>query len=298
MVPDFVLQLGANPTSKGWEDLCSAHRIRRVVVHPWDWVDPASNAELIVQAEVADFLRALAREDFIGAARDTAFASKIRRAEQLVWAAASEVLTRAGDQLTEAGVARAVRSAAPEGSALVLGNSLPIRNFDTWVPPGDSSLRIFSQRGVSGIDGVVSGAAGIASCASEATTLLVGDVSFLHDINGLQLASQALSPLVVVVVNNGGGRIFEQLPIARQGKEEWLPYFTTPHEASMESAASIYGCAFETASAVSELRVALESAHGRGGCTVIEAVVPPHGSAEQNQALRSAVEQALQREGL
>jgi 2-succinyl-5-enolpyruvyl-6-hydroxy-3-cyclohexene-1-carboxylate synthase len=100
-----------------------------------------------------------------------------------------------------------------------------------------------------------------------------------------------------VVVNNGGGRIFEQLPIARQGKEEWLPYFTTPHEASMVSAASIYGCAFETVRAVSELRVALESAHARDGCTVVEAVVPPHGSAEQNRALRSAVEQALQREG-
>jgi 2-succinyl-5-enolpyruvyl-6-hydroxy-3-cyclohexene-1-carboxylate synthase len=298
LVPDFVLQLGANPTSKGWEELCATHQIRRVVVHPWDWVDPASNAELIIQAEIADFLHALASETFVDAERDTTFAAKLRRAEELVWTAASEVLDGVGNELTEAGVARAVRDAAPEGSALVLGNSLPIRNFDTWVPPSDASLRVFSQRGVSGIDGVVSGAAGVASCLAEATTLLVGDVSFLHDINGLQLASQATNPLVVVVVNNGGGRIFEELPIARQGKEEWLPYFTTPHEASMVSAASIYGCAFESVSAVSDLRVALESAHARGGCTVVEAVVPPHGSAEQNHALRSAVEQALQREGL
>ena len=297
LVPDFVLQLGANPTSKGWEELCAAHRIRRVVVHPWDWVDPASNAELVIQAEVADFLRALATKTFAAEGRDTAFAQNLRRAEGLVWTAASEVLTQVGDALTEAGVARAVHGAAPERSALVLGNSLPIRNFDTWVPPGDTSLRVFSQRGVSGIDGVVSGAAGVASCTPEPTTLLVGDVSFLHDINGLQLASKATSPLVVVVVNNGGGRIFEQLPIARQGKEEWLPYFTTPHEASMASAASIYGCPFETVSSVSELRVALQSAHARDGCTVVEAVVPAHGSAEQNSALRSAVEQALRREG-
>jgi 2-succinyl-5-enolpyruvyl-6-hydroxy-3-cyclohexene-1-carboxylate synthase len=297
LVPDFVLQLGANPTSKGWEELCAAHRIRRVVVHPWDWIDPASNAELVIQADVADFLRALATKTFAAAGRDTAFAQNLRRAEGLVWTAASEVLTRVGDALSEAGVARAVHGAAPERSALVLGNSLPIRNFDTWVPPGDASLRVFSQRGVSGIDGVVSGAAGVASCTSEPTTLLVGDVSFLHDINGLQLASKATSPLVVVVVNNGGGRIFEQLPIARQGKEQWLPYFTTPHEASMASAASIYGCPFETVSSVSELRFALQSAHARDGCTVVEAVVPAHGSAEQNSALRSAVEHALRREG-
>ena len=298
LVPDFVLQLGANPTSRGWEELCATHRIRRVVVHPWDWVDPASSAELIVQADVADFVRALAGESFVGTQRDAAFAANLRRAEELVWTTASDVLSEASDELSEATVARAVRDAAPKESALVLGNSLPIRNFDTWVPPSEAPLRIFSQRGVSGIDGVVSGAAGVASCASGSTTLLIGDVSFLHDINGLQLASQVSSPLVIVVVNNGGGRIFEQLPIARQGKEEWLPYFTTPHDASMASAASIYGCTFESARTASELRVALESAHARVGCTVVEAVVPPHGSAQQNDALRSAVEQAFRREGL
>ncbi len=298
LVPDFVLQLGANPVSKGWDDLCAARRIRRIVVHPWDWVDPASNAELIVRAQVGDFVRALASESFATTSRDTVFLSKFQRAEQLVWDAATALLSEAGDQLTEAGIARTVRDAAPKDSALVLGNSLPIRNFDTWVAPSSSPLRVFSQRGVSGIDGVVSGAAGVASCASAATAVLVGDVSFLHDINGLQLASQASSPLVVVVVNNGGGRIFEQLPIARCGKREWLPYFTTPHGANMAGAASIYGCAFETVSALAELRTALEAAYGRSGCTVIEAVVPPHGSAEQNQALRSSVERAFEREGL
>ena len=165
------------------------------------------------------------------------FVPNLQRAEQLAWDAAAEVLGEAGDRLTEAGVARAVHEAAPAKSALVLGNSLPIRNFDTWVPPTGTSLHVFSQRGVSGIDGIVSSAAGVASCVSEATAVLVGDVSFLHDINGLQLASQVSSPLIVVVVNNGGGRIFEQLPIARQGREEWLPYFTTPHEASVAGAA-------------------------------------------------------------
>ena len=298
LVPDFVLQLGANPTSKGWEDLCANHRIRRVVVHPWEWVDPASNAELVVQGDIARFVSALASETNPAAERDPVFSAQLRRAEELAWQAASEVLAEAGDGLTEGVIARSVREASPEGSAVVLGNSLPIRNFDTWVPPGGASLRVFSQRGVSGIDGVVSGAAGVASCTSEPTTLIVGDVSFLHDINGLQLASQATSPLVIVVVNNGGGRIFEQLPIASRGKEEWLRYFTTPHEANLSGAASIYGCAFETVGAVSELRAALESAHAEGGCTVIEAVVPPHGSAEQNAALRSRIEQALQREGL
>ena len=297
LVPDFVLQFGANPTSKGWEDICSAHRVRRAVVHPWDWVDPRSSAEVIVRAPIGDFVRALARESFDGVARDKEFVSKLNLAEQLVWDAAAEVLRDAGDLLTEAAIARAVRELAPERSAVVLGNSLPIRNFDTWVPPGGPALRVFAQRGVSGIDGIVSGGAGVASCVREATAVLVGDVSFLHDMNGLQLASQTAGPLIIVVVNNRGGRIFEQLPIGRLGKEEWIPYFTTPHDASVAGAASVYGCAFDAAGTVSELRAVLESAYARDGCTVVEAVVPPHGSAEQNRALRSAVDQSLKREG-
>ncbi|MDH4282388.1 MAG: 2-succinyl-5-enolpyruvyl-6-hydroxy-3-cyclohexene-1-carboxylic-acid synthase [Myxococcales bacterium] len=298
LIPDFVLQLGPHPTSRGWEQLCATHRIRRAVVHPWEWADPASSAELFVQADPSELIGVLVREHVTTASRDEAFIPTLRRAERLVWDAATEVLHEAGDELTEGAVARTLRDAAPEGSALVLGNSLPIRNFDTWVPPGGPSLRVFSQRGVSGIDGVVSGAAGVASCAAAPTAVLVGDVSFLHDINGLQLASKGSSPLVVVVVNNGGGRIFEQLPIARQGKKRWLPYFTTPHEANIAAAASVYHCAFEAVRAVSTLRVALDAAYGRSGCTVVEAVVAPHGSAGQNDALRSRVERAFGREGL
>jgi 2-succinyl-5-enolpyruvyl-6-hydroxy-3-cyclohexene-1-carboxylate synthase len=157
-------------------------------------------------------------------------------------------------------------------------------------------LAVCSQRGVSGIDGVVSGAAGVASLVDGATTLLIGDVSFLHDLNGLQLASAVCGPLVIVVVNNGGGRIFDQLPIARDGKEAWLPYFTTPHDADLECAARVYGCAFRSVDTVSGLRQALAQAYAQEGCTVIEALVPPQSALHQGRDLVARVERALQRE--
>lgn len=295
--PDVVLQLGANPTSKGWEELCAANRVRRVVVHPWAWIDPTATAELVIRAVIPSFVQALSEVAQAQPRADTEYAAALGRAEAVIWRAADGLLHEAGDELTEGGVARAVRDVAPPRSALVLGNSLPIRNFDTWVSPGDSPLDVFSQRGVSGIDGVVSGAAGVASCTREATTVLVGDVSFLHDLNALQLANQNTTPMAVVVVNNGGGRIFEQLPIATEGKAEWLPYFTTPHDASLAGAASVYGCAFESTRSVAGLRTALQTAYGRAGCTVIEATVPPHESAKQNARLRSEVERILRREG-
>jgi 2-succinyl-5-enolpyruvyl-6-hydroxy-3-cyclohexene-1-carboxylate synthase len=295
-LPDFVLQLGAAPISKGWEELCSHHRIRRVVVHPWKWADPSSDAYAIVQADLGSVVNVLGRADFRRSRRDEAFASRLRRAESVAWSAADTILAAAGDELTEAGVARTVVDSLPSASALVLGNSLPIRDVETWTPPNDKQLSVYCQRGISGIDGVISGAAGVASMVDGCTTLLIGDVSFLHDFNGLQLAVRARNPLVIVVIQNGGGRIFEQLPIARSGKASWLPYFTTPHGADLASAAAAYGCSFVRTPSVSGLRQALESAHKQPGCTVIEAVVSPTSALELGHELLERVERALRRE--
>jgi 2-succinyl-5-enolpyruvyl-6-hydroxy-3-cyclohexene-1-carboxylate synthase len=291
--PDLILQLGAPPISGGFEHLCSRRRIRRVVVHPWKWADPSSDADAIVQVDIASFVTALGRADYHVKRRDEEFMHRLRRAESIAWEAVDAILAEAGDALTEGGVARAVLDGLPRASAWVVGNSLPIRDVDTWAPPSDKQLAVYCQRGVSGIDGVVSGAAGVASAVEGPTTLLIGDVSFLHDLNGLQLASRARGPLVIVVIQNGGGRIFEQLPIARTASQSWLSYFITPHGADLGSAAAVYGCPFLSASSMSALREALESALGRPGCTVVEAVVPPHSALELGRELVERVERAL-----
>jgi 2-succinyl-5-enolpyruvyl-6-hydroxy-3-cyclohexene-1-carboxylate synthase len=296
LAPDFVLQLGAAPISKGWEVLSSATSIRRVVVHPWEWADPTSDAEAIVQADIGSFLTAMSRAELRLDERDPEFSTRFSRAEELVWESAKDVLGEAGDSLTEGGAVRTLFDAVPDPSALVLGNSLPIRDVETWVPPNEKLLVIHSQRGVSGIDGVVSGAAGVASCVDGPTTLLIGDVSFLHDLNGLQLASRVEGPLVIVVLNNGGGRIFEALPIATEGDDSWLPFFTTPHDADLGSAAATHGCEHRRVSSVAGLREALGEAYEADGCTVVEAVVPAKSAHEEGAKLRHRVEEALARE--
>ncbi len=294
--PDFVLQLGAAPISRGWEELSSSASIRRVVVHPWEWADPTSNAEAIVQADIGSFLTALSGAELRRDQRDPGFSARFARAETLVWEAAARVLGDAGDSLTEGGAMRTLFDGLPDPSALVLGNSLPIRDAETWAQPSEKLLVIHSQRGVSGIDGVVSGAAGVASCVDGPTTLAIGDVSFLHDLNGLQLASRVEGTLVIVVINNGGGRIFEQLPIARDGDESWLPFFTTPHDADLGSAAATHGCAHTRVSTVAGLRDALGKAYAAGGCSVVEAVVPEDSARVQSAELLDRVELAFARE--
>jgi 2-succinyl-5-enolpyruvyl-6-hydroxy-3-cyclohexene-1-carboxylate synthase len=295
--PDFVLQLGAAPISKGWELLSTDASIARFVVHPWEWADPSSDAEAIVQADIGSVLVALADADFQTENRDPSFIQRFREADVVAWRTVDAILDESGEALTEAGAVRATFDALPDPSALMLANSLPIRHAEAWAAPSKKLLLVHSQRGVSGIDGLVSGAAGVASVVDGPTTLLIGDVSFVHDINGLQLASRAPGPLVLVVLNNGGGRIFEQLPIGRDGEEAWLPFFTTPHEVNLGQAASAFGCGHVLARTGPELREALKQAYGTDGCTVVEALVPPTSAREQKVELHRRVEQALASEG-
>ena len=198
--------------------------------------------------------------------------------------------------LSEADVARAVIEACPPDSALVLGNSSPVRDIDAYCPASPKPLRVLHQRGASGIDGLVSGAAGALAASAAPVTLLLGDLSFLHDLGGLAAARSAttsppgdcLSPLVIVVVNNGGGRIFEQLPIARAiDAATFERCFATPEPLDLAAAARAFGLPFERADTPESLALALSRAHAAPTATLIEAVVPPHGGAARLRDLWS-----------
>jgi 2-succinyl-5-enolpyruvyl-6-hydroxy-3-cyclohexene-1-carboxylate synthase len=125
--------------------------------------------------------------------------------------------------------------------------------------------------------------------ADDPVVLLVGDVSALHDIGGLALGAAARVPLAVVLINNEGGRLFEQLPLARVADEATLRHFTTPHRCDFEHAAGLYGHAFTRVRTRSALAAALAAALARRACTVIEAVVPPQSAAEQQTRILAAL---------
>lgn len=298
LAPDFVVQLGASPVSKGWELMQEQRLIRRVVVHPWAWADPSSHAEWMVRAKPLRFMEALNEALSARSIERGEYANRFLRANEIAMLASrkrSEADLSQTKGLPQAAVAQSLLELAPEGSALFVGNSMSIRDIESWTGAMDKSLSVFSQRGVSGIDGLVSAAAGVASLVSSPTSLLIGDVSFLHDLNGLHAASRVQRPLVIVVVNNGGGRIFEQLPIASTNRAELMSYFTTPQQADMEAAAAVYGCGFARAQSPTELRQALSRAYQTDGCTVIEARTSGE-PLQQNRELWSLIERKLEDE--
>jgi 2-succinyl-5-enolpyruvyl-6-hydroxy-3-cyclohexene-1-carboxylate synthase len=128
-------------------------------------------------------------------------------------------------------------SAVTHGAALFLGNSMPVRDVDLFAG-GRLPTRVVANRGASGIDGLLSTAAGYALAAGP-TLLLVGDVSFLHDAGSLSALAGFGLRLRVVVVDNRGGGIFDFLPIA--GHAALMPFFTTPHSVDLVALAAAYG---------------------------------------------------------
>ena len=197
----------------------------------------------------------------------------------------------AATPFTEGALVRAVVEALPAGAMLAIGNSLPIRELDLWSQGERSELVVLSQRGASGIDGLVSSAAGAARLLGRPSLLLLGDISLGHDLSGLELLSRLSTPLVVLVFNNQGGRIFEQLPLAAHTSAAGrMDYWTTPHERDFEAAARHFGVKYTRVDDLSALLGALERAfYETGKSILLEARLPPHGAAEQNAEVRERV---------
>lgn len=126
--------------------------------------------------------------------------------------------------LCEINVVATLDKFLPANKPLFIGNSMPIRISDMFMK-NNCSL-VFSNRGASGIDGLIASAAGVAKNAQQTTTLLIGDTSFLYDLNSLALLKQLKHPFIIIMINNDGGAIFNLLPVPKQLKKE---FYQLPH---------------------------------------------------------------------
>jgi 2-succinyl-5-enolpyruvyl-6-hydroxy-3-cyclohexene-1-carboxylate synthase len=171
-------------------------------------------------------------------------------------------------------VAGAVARALPAGGLLVVGASSPIRDLDLMVPRYEVGARrkVVANRGLAGIDGTVSSAIGAAlgRPSSSRALALMGDVTFLHDANGLVLGPREPRPdLTIVVVNDDGGSIFAML---EQGAEEYADRFDTlfgtPHGVDLASLCAATRTPHWRVESLPELEHAL--ANPNGGIEVVE----------------------------
>lgn len=268
--PDLIIQIGL-PTAAGLQRLCGAG-IDRVVLAPHRYADPTGDAVAVVIGDVDDAVRAIA------AARPTHANS--RRAMVAAWREADEAAARAaapeldGPMSGQAATAAAV-GALPAGAALVVGNSLAVRWLDQAIAPGAADLEVFCQRGASGIDGLIAGAAGVAAAGDRPVCLLLGDVSFGHDVGSLAVAADLGRPLAIVALDNGGGRIFDELPYAGALSDGERELFITPSRIDIAAIAAAYGLAAVAVDGPGDLSAAVRDAGERAGATAIHARLAP-----------------------
>ncbi|MCB1209795.1 MAG: 2-succinyl-5-enolpyruvyl-6-hydroxy-3-cyclohexene-1-carboxylic-acid synthase [Verrucomicrobiales bacterium] len=148
-----------------------------------------------------------------------------------------------------------LRQRIPAGSRVFLGNSLPIREWD--VACGDVCQVTFANRGANGIDGLVSTFLGCAVDTEEAW-LILGDLSALYDLAAPWIIDQiAASRLRIVVINNGGGKIFARVPGLKALPEEVRSIVENRHALSFEAWAKLWNLDYHLATTTQELDVAL-----------------------------------------
>ncbi len=264
LAPDCIVRVGRGPTSQRVLNWLASTTAPQWVIDPGGrWKDHLGKATQVLRSDAASAAAFLEGTDRAAAPPGW----------WEVWHMVSEAAGRAMPEALashecEGAVAHHVVEALPDGSALFVSGSMPVRDLDAYMLPHSKDVLVLGNRGASGIDGIISTALGTAHATRRPTAVLVGDVAFYHDMNGLMAARVIDTPVVFVLVNNDGGGIFHRLPI-----REWDPAFTrffaTPHGLAFEHAASLHGLPHRKVS-IGDVGGALEAGLNQGGVRILE----------------------------
>jgi 2-succinyl-5-enolpyruvyl-6-hydroxy-3-cyclohexene-1-carboxylate synthase len=216
---------------------------------------------------------------------DDAWRSQWRAADDAAEAAIAA--DEHGDGPTEPGIARAVVAAVPDGGSLVVSSSMPVRDVE-WYGAARRGLVVHANRGANGIDGVISTAVGVA-LAGRPTALLIGDVAFLHDTNGLLGVDRRDVDLCIVVIDNDGGGIFSFLPQASMlDPEVFEDLFGTPHGVDLGALAHAHGLPVLDAADDAAVGVAVAAALTTGGVHVVRVRTSRSANVDDHERLNAA----------
>ncbi|MEE2756204.1 MAG: 2-succinyl-5-enolpyruvyl-6-hydroxy-3-cyclohexene-1-carboxylic-acid synthase [Myxococcota bacterium] len=195
------------------------------------------------------------------------------------------------DLFWEGSVASICVEHQPNGSAIHVANSMPIRDLDAFGGRTESELTIFVNRGLNGIDGTIATAVGEqVGLADARLLLLVGDLAFRHDANSLALCRD--TKLTIVVNDNGGGQIFRFLPISEH-KRVFEELFLTPSKIEVEALCRGYGLRCTIVETNDELKTALANEQDKSDSGVIIARIDPELNYKQHHAMWQRVRDQL-----
>ncbi|HLF76062.1 MAG TPA: 2-succinyl-5-enolpyruvyl-6-hydroxy-3-cyclohexene-1-carboxylic-acid synthase [Dehalococcoidia bacterium] len=276
--PDLVLRFGAQPTSKPLQTYLMRHAdVSQILVSPNHvWRDPDLAIQKVIVSDVIGVVRAL--YEYRGyESKSQGYVSSVARSWTDAWDRAEEITKSVLASVIETDMTTSEPSVfhdfvpcLPREATIVAGNSMPVRDLDSFFP-GSSRFngRILANRGASGIDGVVSTALGVSAVSTGPTVLVIGDLSFYHDMNGLLAAKRFGLKATIVLINNDGGGIFSFLP-QNDDQEHFEQLFGTPHGLDFEPVAQLYALGWTRVKTREEYRAALKASFESDGVNVIE----------------------------
>lgn len=245
--PDAIVRIGETPTSarlRSW--LAGLEGAEQVVLRPeGDWYEPSRTAGTILRADLGPALEALATG--LEGSGSTAYLD--------LWL---ELQAESEPNGPAAPLHRAVAGSARDGTIIYTASSLAIREQEAFLPTGSTDLLFLANRGANGIDGLVGSAAGASVGSGREVILITGDLGLIHDMSSLPLTTRPGAQVKIVVVNDGGGRIFETLPAAEiLSADELDRLMVAPSEVSLEGLAGAAGLGWRPANDLASLETAL-----------------------------------------
>ena len=233
--PDLIVRFGGTPTAKVLNQQLEAWAAPQLLVDDGGgWNRPVGPAISRIDADPVVFADAAARAATGESSADPAWLAGWLDAD----AAASMVLCEwfaELDEPFEGDVARVLAEALPVETLVIAGNSMPVRDLDTFLPVSDVPLRFLGNRGANGIDGLLSSTFGAAAAQEHPVVGVVGDLALLHDLTAVAAAERLGLEAVIVLVDNDGGGIFSFLPQGSAERpelglpEHYEELFGTPH---------------------------------------------------------------------
>ena len=236
---EIIVRFGAMPVSKPFSQYVQKQsNCEIVVIDEGDlWRDPTLKATQMISCNDEEFCTAILNSCTQKMDSENHWLKK--------WQTINEK-TKSGlqnaeqfEELFEGKIVQLLAKHLPENSTLFVSNSMPIRDVDTFLHPQTKKIKIACNRGVNGIDGTIATALGMAA-AGESVTLLIGDLSFYHDLNSLVLSKLHQLPIKIILVNNDGGGIFSFLPQSKEEKH-FEALFGTPLGLDFQHATALFG---------------------------------------------------------
>lgn len=287
--PDVIIRFGAMPVSKSLLLFIQEHDDAQqfIIDGGAGWRDPAVTGTEMIYSDEKLFCQSLTEQ--LPNREKTHWLREWRKVDQIT----KDVLLQIDEQslLSEGKLFSTLANVLPNHATVFVGNSMPVRDLDTFFQFNNKSIHVMANRGANGIDGVISTALGAAT-KRQPLFLFVGDLTFFHDLNGLLAAKLYHINITIIVINNNGGGIFSFLPQAEH-KENFEFLFGTPLDLDFYHVVQMYEGEYAKVNDWDHYYDALEKAVEFDGLSVIEIQTNRDENLREHRNLWKAVSQEI-----